>query len=139
MWEKVNHSLLIYNDDYKIEFEKCKIVYLLFPPMPNPWKLLEIIVIVGSSIVFENHKQCQTFWRNVTFLGFDLSVFTTVYTFNMFLLRLFFSWVLHIRELFSLLHFLSAGVSFVKFLKRRVKTLHTLENVKDKIICYRLN
>ena len=43
------------------------------------------------------------------------------------------------QRTFSLLHFLSAGVSFVKFLKRRVKTLHTLENVKDKIICYRLN
>jgi len=39
----------------------------------------------------------------------------------------FFSWVLHIRGFFSLFSFLSAGVSFVKFLKRRVKTIHTLE------------
>ena len=69
---------------------KCKMVYLLYPPMPNPWRWLEILDIVGSSIVFENYIQYQTLWRNVTFLGFDLSFFTTVYTIDMFLLRLFF-------------------------------------------------
>ena len=84
---------------------KCKMVYLLYPPMPNPWRWLEILDIVGSSIVFENYIQYQTLWRNVTFLGFDLSFFTTVYTIDMFLLRLFFSWVLHIRELFFLIQF----------------------------------
>ena len=69
---------------------KWKFVYLLFPPMPNPWRWLEMIDIVGSSIVFENYIQYQTLWGNVTFLGFDLSFFTTVYTIDMFLLRLFF-------------------------------------------------
>ena len=58
---------------------KCKMVYLLYPPMPNPWRWLEILDIVGSSIVFENYIQYQTLWRNVTFLGFDLS-FSLLFT-----------------------------------------------------------
>lgn len=66
------------------------------------------------------------FEENVGFLEFLCPVFTNVYTIDIFLMRLFIFPSSSHKRTFSLLHFLSAGVSLVKFLKRCVQTLHTL-------------
>jgi len=77
------------------------------------------------------HRTCiiwsmSNFVENVCFLDFLCPVLTTVYTIDIFLMRLFIFPSSSHKRTFSLLHFLSAGVSLVKFLKRCVKTLHTL-------------
>jgi hypothetical protein len=78
------------------------------------------------------HRTCiiwsmSNFVENVCFLDFLCPVLTTVYTIDIFLMRLFIFPSSSHKRTFSLLHFLSAGVSLVKFLKRWVKALRTLD------------